>query len=864
MEARVRLQIFRAVLAGFGMLLIAAAAMAQLEVKGTLDQVDRDIEALSNDLRTVEDSLLNADPDGVDLEEVRTELAGFERRAGEIFAMLSPVRDQVVSALATLGPLEEGVEEPEEIASERTRLTAQQTRVDGLVRRLEVAGNRILALRTRLAEISRDRFLVNVFQRGPSPLSLTVWQEVLSNLERGRGAAMEHLADWYEGLQGPGHMAIVLGSLAVGILILLVLAFPVRRKVSIHIGLHTMGDAPGSGRLCGIAFIRLANRMVWVVLGFAIFAGIAAFHGVPGDTARPLVMALAIGLFAVYIGDGLAKTIFAPGEPELRPLKVTDRQAQVLSLSVTGMTSIFAIDVLTQSIGDYLDAGLSFAVAEGFIISVGAAIVLLPLAYPPLWLSPPATRDPGDQPDAPGGPEAAAESDPQDETEEQKAGIRTILFIPMMAILALVPLACALAGYASLSRFLIEKAVYIGGLLGVLYLLRGFLKTIILNWVHRLQPSRTASPEPEEEPVQESFLDFWVGLTLDSTLLVLALPLALLIMGMVWADIWTLALLALQGVKIGPVTLSPAALFLGVLLFVGGLLFTRLIQRILATRLLPKTNLNSGARDSLRTLVGYSGFAITFMAAIGFIGVDLSNIALIAGALSVGIGFGLQGIVNNFVSGLILLFERPFKVGDWIVTTSGEGIVRRISVRSTEIESFTRQSIIIPNAEMISSAVSNWTHRDKIARVTIAVGVAYGSPVREVERILLECAQEEPRLTRRPAAYVYFAGFGDSSLDLELRAFVRNNDEVLGIQTGLRFAVVEKFEKAGITIPFPQRDVHIITSPGKDDITAPASDDGSRGTKPGGTKPGGGTKSLARPVVHRLRRMKATPMPRPL
>jgi small-conductance mechanosensitive channel len=220
-----------------------------------------------------------------------------------------------------------------------------------------------------------------------------------------------------------------------------------------------------------------------------------------------------------------------------------------------------------------------------------------------------------------------------------------------------------------------------------------------------------------------------------------------------------------------------------------------------------------GVQNSLITLLGYGGLVIALFASISALGVDLGNLALIAGALSVGIGFGLQSIVNNFVSGLILLFERPIKVGDWIVTTSGEGTVKKISVRSTEIETFDRSSIIVPNSELVSSTVTNWTHKDKIGRISVAVGVSYGSDPEKVRDILLKCANAHPLVVAYPEPFVVWKDFGASSLDFELRAFLNDISKGLQVRTDLRFAIFKALADAGIEIPFPQTDIHIKSMP---------------------------------------------------
>ena len=268
----------------------------------------------------------------------------------------------------------------------------------------------------------------------------------------------------------------------------------------------------------------------------------------------------------------------------------------------------------------------------------------------------------------------------------------------------------------------------------------------------------------------------------------------------------------LQGFSLGSLRIVPlrillALLMLGLLLPAGRWLRTRLEKRWLQ-----KTYLERGAREALVTVSGYSVVGIAVMLALGIAGMEFSNLAIIAGALSVGIGFGLQNIVNNFVSGLILLFERPVKTGDWIVVGSTEGYVRRISIRSTQIQTFDRADVIVPNSELISSQVTNWMLRDKSGRVTVPVGVAYGSDTKQVKEVLLEVARNHPQVVDGgwlPKPVVLFRRFGDSSLDFELRCFIQNIDNRLTVISDLNFAIDEAFRAHGIEIPFPQRDLHI-------------------------------------------------------
>ena len=160
---------------------------------------------------------------------------------------------------------------------------------------------------------------------------------------------------------------------------------------------------------------------------------------------------------------------------------------------------------------------------------------------------------------------------------------------------------------------------------------------------------------------------------------------------------------------------------------------------------------DAGVRNSIRTAVGYAGILLAALLGVSAAGIDMSNLALVAGALSLGIGFGLQNIVSNFVSGLILLAERPFKVGDWVVAGANSGMVKKISVRATEIETFQRQTVIVPNSEFINSAVGNWTHRNKLGRIDVKISVAYGTDARRAAEVMDAVVRSHPLVLKNPS-----------------------------------------------------------------------------------------------------------------
>lgn len=265
--------------------------------------------------------------------------------------------------------------------------------------------------------------------------------------------------------------------------------------------------------------------------------------------------------------------------------------------------------------------------------------------------------------------------------------------------------------------------------------------------------------------------------------------------------------------QVGSLTVEFSQVLSSILAFTLVFYFFKLIRWFLRERIFRSMQLSVSASEAVLAILGYMGFTFAIIASLNALGVQWENLAIIAGALSVGIGFGLQTIISNFVSGLILLFERPVRVGDWVILGNGlEGHIKKVNMRSTEIMTLERSSVLIPNSNLLSDTITNWTLHDKMGRQDIEVGVAYGSDTEQVKQVLLEVAAQHNLLRKYPQPQVLFRDFGDSSLDFVLRVFLKNIDDRHRVGSDLRFAMDKSFRENNITIPFPQRDLHIKES----------------------------------------------------
>jgi len=384
-------------------------------------------------------------------------------------------------------------------------------------------------------------------------------------------------------------------------------------------------------------------------------------------------------------------------------------------------------------------------------------------------------------------------------------------------ILSLVLFLCLLAelaGYRNLSSFVLGGILATSASLGFTFLVHRLTKDVCDG----IDEGRQAWGQKIRDRIGLKKGDMVPGLIWIRIILILSIWGSFLYLGLhIWKldDPWLTIITAYltEGFDIGTLNITPKTLAMGLLSYAVILNLSRYIKNQIVPHGLKYTKLDRGAREAVTSLIGYVGMALAVLIALSVTGVQMQNIAIIAGALSVGIGFGLQNIVNNFVSGLILLFERPIRRGDWIVTGDTEGYVKAINIRSTQIETFDRADVIVPNSELITAKVTNWMLRDRYGRIRIPIGIGYNSDVEKAYKVLLEIAEKHPMVLTKKSTVadpkVLFRKFGDNSLDLELRCFIREIDERLNVISEINFAIVAAFRHEGIEIPFPQRVVTV-------------------------------------------------------
>lgn len=488
-------------------------------------------------------------------------------------------------------------------------------------------------------------------------------------------------------------------------------------------------------------------------------------------------------ILGVYFVWKLARAIVAPGKPQWRLVSVSDRGSKILVIYAVILAALNGLSYISRQTNVTLDSPVVLTAAQGFFSSINIGVVLLCLSFVR-----PMRRD----------GEVASDG-------RWPLPIRFLLVLGGAGLII-----AALAGYIGLAQFVATQIVVTSAILVTAYV--GFLTGHAISKPQAFGKTAAGlwlAKRYGLSAIRIDQLGLIIGMLVDVVVAILCFPVILLQWGFRSADILGFAIRIFTGFTVGNITISVVGIVSGIAVFFVGLFATRWLQRWLDRNVMARSQTDPGVRNSVNTFMGYFGIAIAAIIGVSAAGIDLSSLAFVAGALSLGIGFGLQTIVSNFVSGLILLAERPFKVGDWVVAGTVEGFVRRIAVRATEIETFQSQSIIVPNSQLINASVGNWTLHNKFGRNEITVGVAYDSDPRQVMDIMLDIAKSHPSVLAAPEPTIAFMGFGVSSLDFELRYYLADLLTGLGVRNDIRIAIVERFREAKIEIPYPKRDVKI-------------------------------------------------------
>lgn len=726
--------------------------------------------------------------------DLRTSIKAIADKAAILRERATKQARQSKALLEALGPQPEENAGPEAAPIQKQRKSLEQeiTAHEG---RAKQAGLIIAKADLALAKISsrsRERLKDVLFERTGTPLNQNAWTIAFPEaLKLFKASFVLTPQSWWSKIQqDAAHLQALLQNLAISITSALVgwgLGVWLRKRY----GRTEVKEQPSHSRRLLAGLVEGGSRSLAPIILVSVFAALLFEQELVDETITPLLEALARNLVLFFLGYGLINAGLTLRRQEWRLLDFGPEASQLLSFRLKLVLLVFLVlDGLGRATA-WAAPSTELASISAFIFTLTVVPLLIWLMDTRIWGTWPVIEESGTPP-----------------TPSMVLRLRPIISLG----LGLLPVV-AIIGYPVLAVYLVRALIMSALVLATLGLLRSVAReSLALSFDAQGAVGRFTRNLFNLHPESTRRAVFWLNALMDLALITIAILTILPLWGFGAEESAITFAKIMRGIQIGSYTLSLADIALGLILFSVIIFVTRLLQNGLERHVLPNLSKDRGIQVALKTGVGYVGTVIALLVTVAALGLDLTNLALIAGALSVGLGFGLQNVVNNFVSGLILLAERPIKPGDWVIVGGHEGKVKKVNVRSTEIETFQRASVIIPNADLISTPVVNWTHKNILGRVEVAVGVAYGTDPRLVERILLGCAKAHPNVISYPEANVLFTDFADSSLNFELRAYLSDVEQRLSTGSELRFAINDAFAENGVEIPFPQRVVHMVAS----------------------------------------------------
>ncbi|MBX9761114.1 MAG: DUF3772 domain-containing protein [Beijerinckiaceae bacterium] len=774
----------------------AVGAQAQTPVPNPQQALD----GVRASLDRIEKTLERPDLSDSTLQSLRAEIEPLSATSADILKALEPRLESARARLEQLGkpapdkPAQDAATpESAQAATERAEQQKIYDELDAMVKRARLHVVQSEQISATIVNRRRAIFQQELFARSASLLSPRLWYNAIGEFPDDLRAMGVVGGSWASLVSSRLTGAALQSWLAVNAALLAgvaLLLFAARRIMGRP---KSLAEPTPLQKTSGALWVAVVTATVPIIAALA-FIEIARFYDLINPRLEPLVAALFEAVRRIAIVVGAARGLLAIDRPQWRLLDLETPTAERLARLVFTVAVIVSVMKIFEAMNDLVAASVSVSVVMRGLGAVAVAIAMGSTLYGIL------ARE--DEEEAAYGPRITGERD-------WYSVWRVMSWSAIVTIL----IACAI-GYVALASFVVDQVVWVtfvgtGGFM---------LHALAVQAIERsMQPGSVAGRAAMNT----------IGLNRDSlrqiaTLLQGALALVMSIAGAMlvlapWGvesdDMLGTLRTAFFGFKVGDITISLAGILIAIFLFGGGVLFTRVLQEWLEDKYLPTTRLDIGLRNSIRTSIGYVGFFLAAAVSLSYMGLSFDRLAIVAGALSVGIGFGLQSIVGNFVSGLILLWERAIRVGDLIAVGEDQGHVRRINVRSTEIETADRLTLIVPNMNLVTGVVKNWVRSDRVSRVRVPVSLALGASPDAVKTLLISVANEHTLVLDQPEPSVQFVAMTDNALRFDLLCFAADVEKAGRVKSDLNFAIFARLQEAGIGLS-PQVDPKVVVKVG--------------------------------------------------
>ncbi|MEH3146056.1 MAG: DUF3772 domain-containing protein [Methylobacterium frigidaeris] len=761
----------------------AAPAPAPVKPPPISEQIQQIRAQLDNekaDLDQREKALSNHGLNQDDLALLRDGIDPIADRLRHVIEQLGPRLEAAKERLNQIGPKPKDAPEAQDVAEERVQREAAVAETDDtlrIARSLLVQSEQIT---DQIGNRRRTAFTRALFERADPLVTPDLWMRAVANLPRDLRSLQVSADEAVSQIRRNGTaLRLLVVALAIGVSVALYIG---RRHIAPRIGHRaTAEQKPDRGAKVLAAWrVFLAGALPAVLGSFVVDYAIDATEIVP-QRLMPVTHSFLTAIAFVAVVEAMVDALLAPGRPTWRLIAMEDATAERINRLAVGIAGVITAGRTIEGLNAAISVGLPVTIITKGLFALAVAAVLA------VGLRRFAARAETDE--ACLGPYVAADSN---------AGIGGPLRIVGWIVVAAIAVS-AFTGYIALSSFLINQLLWTAIAAALLTLCILSVDTFVGGMLQN--DSRFATALQANTGLRKRSLN-QAAVLITGFIRVVLLTAAAVVLLATWGvdsnDLLTSARAAFFGFKVGDVTISLSTIAIALALFIVGLLIARAIKRWLENTFLPATDLDLGLRNSIATVAGYVGFLVSLAVAFSYLGLSLEKLTIVAGALSVGIGFGLQSIVNNFVSGLLLLWERPIRVGDLVVIGDNEGYVRRISVRSTEIQTFDRSAVIVPNSNLISGVVKNRVRGDRTGRVSITVNVLRNQDPVKAAELIVSCAKAHSDVLKEPPPRVAFRKIGEPYLEFELIAMITDVASQLKVQSDLNFAVFRTLSEGGL------------------------------------------------------------------
>ena len=759
------------------------------------------IQQASNTLDAVRQSLDDAEAPET-LQTLSEKTLQSKRDADDASATLEPLLKQIDARIAQLGPVTAGTEESPELKAQRKELAQQRSDLDSAIKSGKLLSIEAKQAADNIEKIRTQQFNQQIARKVASPLSPSLWKQfaehVPVDLQRIMALARQGQASFQSAIAKHGWSTPLIGTL-----IALVMMFPLR------IWLRSAGRKFAASERAPNGRLRRSGLAVWMLVvgtalpGLASMVFIESLHSI--DAIAPRLESVADAWvkssFVAAFFLSVSACLLVPKRPTWRLLNIDDIAAPALTRFAWGAAGLTWFSMMLNAVD---------IAARTSAVSSVALDGLIALTYVGLIMSVLVIVSRQRQRQQLIDREKAANHG----EEQRPARTSSWLMFAWLGghLTVLAALIAALLGYLNFSVFVATQMVWITVVVLATTLLMKFTDDFF-TWLCSAE-SRIGQGVALGTGLKPSRVE-QIGVLLSALLRVCLLLLGLLALTAPFGNSSSLVVLAdslTNGLPVGDAVLKPMTILRGLVVLIAGLTIFRTIQHWLVDTYLPKTELDIGARNSISTVARYVGIILSGLWTLAALGIGFEKVALLASALSVGIGFGLQAITQNFVSGLILLAERPVKLGDRVRIGDQVGDIRRISVRATEIQTDDKSTVIVPNSEFITKSVQNLTMDGSLGRISIAFAVPLNTDIVKLREVLLGLYEEHENVLSMPVPAMYVDSINGSVINIASFGHVASSRSVYSTRSDLLFSLLQRCAEQGIALS-SATDIHIIQDP---------------------------------------------------